>query len=98
MDIEAATRATTNPEVRKMIQRLGAHGLGVHIPHMHPASGGTTGLPADMVQLDLGPRVEFVHRSDPRLITANAIGWRWDEATRNVVPSAYCVTDICDNR
>jgi hypothetical protein len=76
--------AIKRPEVQDLIRRLGAHGLGVTIPHQHTDADVMTTLPSRTVQFEDNPQVSFVTEGDPFLTDSVPVSWVWDDELRIV--------------
>lgn len=89
-DIRAAMDAANSPEVQEMIKKLAEYGLAVAVPHMHGQDGGFLPLPADVISLENGLKVEFVSQEEVDWESVLPVMWRWDEKAGSVVVAAGC--------
>ncbi|MBW8850213.1 MAG: hypothetical protein JF600_05490 [Xanthomonadales bacterium] len=88
--VQRASKAIEEPEVQEMLKRLSNYGLGIFLPHMHLPEGGFSPLPAGTVSLEKDLQVSFVDESDPEIVDAAPVGWRWDESAKAVVVCVQC--------
>ena len=95
-EIQKAREAINLPEVRKMMQRLSKHNLGVCIPHMHSRDMDFAALPVDTVQVEENCRVRFVDRSELDAIPHSIpVAWRWFD--NGVIADAQCIQTCSPN-
>jgi len=95
--MRASQAAIELPEVQAMMRKLGQHGLGVFMPHMHDEETGRfIELPADTISVEDGLSVSFA--TDEELAATGKtyvnVAWEWiDDGIRAMATCrAKCVT------
>lgn len=87
--IRSAAQALQDPHVIELVKDLGRRGFGICIPHEHPPAGGFLPLASHRIQYEQEQRVSFVDAGDPRLNTAVAVGWRWEDDGLRVTAACH---------
>ena len=89
--LRAAQAAMQLPEVRVMLRRLSAHGLGIYMPHMHDErTGEFQPLAEHVMQVESGLEVSFQPKSEITKQTARflPVAWVWRDGMS--MPASAC--------
>ena len=86
----AVTAVYAEPRVQEALRTLGEYGLGVYLPHKHDSDGKMVPLPCGEMQSEVDCRVSFVKTSEYPFDDGMVVGWRADDPSGEIIPTAGC--------